>query len=770
MRNRLIILLLLTCVISLLLACSGDSEPDAISDSEPPPTATQVVVEEPDPTATPTEIPAVSAENTTSEASIKQAASDQYQHPLGIFSLTPFGTEYEEFDGLTFFYNESHLAIAFAIEDGVKISEDNLAPVVDNLLDQILLEAGMADTFTAYADEAEIINDGYLVFFEHSSADYEEGVGEIFITENGPSAGVVLLTDDYDDAADSWWATVESFVLQTQTDSAVAESTDDTNAESQTNETANTTDSVASNDSLIADSGFRPEIHGFSFYNYGNDDVSSNLTATELQRLFGDQVCASTAGGNCILTPPANQWMNQMNGYMDGGHCEGMAVLSSLLYHNQFDQISPDMFGGNQASDLNLSHEPLQREIAYWWTTQTLFPAAQNTINESPQVVLDTLIETFNQGQAASEVWAMGIYKSDFTGGHAITPYAVEDKGNGIFHVLVYDNNFPGEARAVQINTNDNTWQYQASTNPDVPEELYNGDAELQNLEIVAIYPRLQQQDCPFCQVEQQGRLSSGLAAPAPEFYEIWLEGDADLLIIDEHGKRVGYDNGQFVNEIEGADTMNVRFNGVDVWATDKEPVYRVPVGTAFEIVVDGSRLTEPGVSDISLIGPGFFVAVEELWLEPDEADSIFVETDELRHHLTYSTAYTDSPLIIFGVETDEADYAFLVQATELTGEEDTFDVAVDLDVGDFIIDTSFNTDDSVYDAFVLRIDDEGEAVFGDAGIVLEPDTTLYLNYLEWEEDGSVMFADFDYNGDGEIDESLELVDEQDYDFFAEEE
>ena len=44
----------------------------------------------------------------------------------------------------------------------------------------------------------------------------------------------------------------------------------------------------------------------------------------------------------------------------------------------------------------------------------------------------------------------------------------------------------------------------------------------------------------------------------------------------------------------------------------------------------------------------------------------------------------------------------------------------------------------------------------------LAEDEAAYLNYLEWIEDGSVMFADFDYQNDGEIDESVELADEAD--------
>ncbi len=82
----------------------------------------------------------------------------------------------------------------------------------------------------------------------------------------------------------------------------------------------------------------------------------------------------------------------------------------------------------------------------------------------------------------ATEWWALGIYKRDFSGGHAITPYAVEDQGNGLYHVFVYDNNYPNETRIMEINRDDETWSYEASTNPDVEADLYEGDIDTPNI------------------------------------------------------------------------------------------------------------------------------------------------------------------------------------------------------------------------------------------------------------------------------------------------
>jgi hypothetical protein len=491
--------------------------------------------------------------------------------------------------------------------------------------------------------------------------------------------------------------------------------------------------------------------------------------------------------------------MEQINSYMGGGHCEGMAVLSALMY---YDQVDPADFGGSIAADLEIAgNAPLQREIAYWWTTQATYPGAALTVNESPSAVLDTLIENFNQGKKANEWWAMGFYRRDGSAGHAVTPIGVEDKGNGLYHILLYDNNFPNETRILEVNRKTNTWEYEGSPNPEIESFLYDGDASLQNLEVVAISPRLQPQQCDFCGAQPQaganprGAVVSKLASPfmaddeypiwqavqsrwvllingdATDFYQVWLTGKSDLLIVDDWGRRLGYAEGEFVNEIPGGSTINMRIffqqnnqSGLD---KDKSPVFRLPVGLSFEVVVDGSQLEEAASSDVALIGPGYYLDVSDIWLEPGEADSIGVFIHRSRHQLTYYTDYAESPQIELGLETDEADYAMLVRATELLGEGDAFDVVVDLDTNEFILNTSYNTEASTYELYVLRVDEDGQFVFGTDELVMEPDNTVYISFQDWVE-GSGLPVQFDYENDGEIDDELELPDVTDeVDFYG---
>lgn len=603
---------------------------------------------------------------------------------------------------------------------------------------------------------------------EHIFAEEELEPGDDFWLETGLQGTYTLIAtdcDEYNIIAEApgvilgqvpvvWWIDyeVEYFGdLDEQTPAEETESTSEDTGDSGSNAITSTEVSAGS-----ADSGFRPESNGFSFENYGDNIQVKNLTAVEMQRLFGDQVCASQAGGECILTPPAKQWMQEINNYMAGGHCEGMAVLSLLMYSKH---INPADFGASSTHDLSINNEALQREIAYWWTTQATWPAASVKINESPQAVVDALIETYTSYPSPAEEWVMGIYMADFSGGHAITPFAVEDKGDGIYHILVYDNNWPDHSRVVEVDYNANTWSYQASTNPNEPESLYQGDASTQNLEIVGINQRMVQQDCDFCaggSASGTNRGTRGLGAPTQEFNQIWLNGQADLKIVTEDGKRIGFFDGEFINEIEGARGDNMKF-GVDIWDIDNEPVYFIPLGIQFSITVDASRSTEGITNDVVMIGPGYDLVVADLYLDPGTEDTITVSPDGSM--LAYNTEYNDAPDMIFGVETPAADYEFIVAALDI---ESGAEFIVELDTGEgyLSVNTDNTTEYGVYEIVMYRIDDEGESWFQNDDIYMEPGDTSYFLYSEWEGPGSSLFIDIDYGSDGSIDESIELVDE----------
>lgn len=503
----------------------------------------------------------------------------------------------------------------------------------------------------------------------------------------------------------------------------------------------------------VSDLGFRPDTDGFGFENYGGQG-EENLTVADLQRMFGDQVCSGFVDDVCILSPPGQQWMAQINEAMTGGHCEGMAVLSNLFYTGQID---PAEFGAASTPELEIAGNiELQREIAYWWATQATQPARSEIIPQTPSGVVNTLLTSLAAGPEGGDQFAIGIYNRDGSGGHAITPYAVEDRGDGIYWIMVYDNNYPGEERAVEVDTNADTWTYSGSTNPAEAEGQYEGDGETYTLELAPIAPRLGQQECPFCDDSGSARAGGGLAqSEAPGFYQIWSEGEAELLITDESGRSVGFRDGVFVNEIPGA-ISNTNKYGVNVWNIDAPPVYTIPAYVDVYIDIDGSRLTETSETTVTLIGPGYALEVSEIFLEPGQVD--FLDISPNGELLSYTTESGATPFLLMAVETDVSDYLFGVYGEEMAPGE-ALNLVLNTEEGWLSLDTIDNVELGSYSLLVARYDDNGEQIFGAEAIQLEPDDVLYVDYLLWPGKGEPMPLDLDYGGDGSVDETIEIED-----------
>lgn len=501
---------------------------------------------------------------------------------------------------------------------------------------------------------------------------------------------------------------------------------------------------------IVYDFGFRPDSHGFSFENYGDDIEVTNLTADEMRRLFGDDVCSRISGDQCTLTPPAKQWMKQVNDAMAGGHCEGMAVLSLMMYTGQ---ISPADFGGNYASELDINDEALQREIAYWWATQATEPAADSVIRGTPMEILAKIEEM----DARGETYTIGIYKEDFSGGHAITPFGIKSVEDGLYTILVYDNNYPGEVRELLIDERDNSWAYEAAINPQVESEIYAGNAATETLDLTPTSARLVTQQCTFCADGYGSLTGAKLAAPARGHNQIFLDGKGRILITDEQGNRLGYVNGKIVNEIPGAFFNAYRMGFVQ---EAPDPIYSIPAGLNVTVTIDGSSLDADSETDLVLIGPGFTIGVEEIILEPGQVDTVqFFPDDQM---IVYQTDADESPFIVVGVEDqDGADYYFEVQGMDMLGGGE-ITVWLDTEEGDLLISTEKLKGEGDFALYLLRITDEDDEEFYAEGIMLRAGATIYINYAEWTAaDPEGLYIDIDLDGDGEIDDVYDIHDSE---------
>lgn len=370
---------------------------------------------------------------------------------------------------------------------------------------------------------------------------------------------------------------------------------------------------------IVADSGFRPDTDGFSFENYGNENGYANLNAAEMVRMYGREACLSPRG-RCVLDPGLRNFMEYLNDAFDGGHCFGFAALSELIYAGRlpdFGYPSISSFGkGSRTYDLSISNSLLQRSIARAASFQVYPAVDDNLITGAPNRVLNALGRKLTA--VPREAWNISIRRRDGKGGHAITPYAIEDMGGGISHVHVYDNNWPGDdKRRLIVNRNENTWSYYAATKPGNEQAMYEGDATTKTFRIKPIGPALGVQPCPFC----TGRKGASMKRNAISLSSASLR-HSRLLLIDSRGRRTGFLNGRYINRISGIRMLKpdtgLRFAAAG-GRTPKpildsaEPIYMVPRGLRLKIKVTGRGDKPVGAESVNVAGPSFDASVDRL-------------------------------------------------------------------------------------------------------------------------------------------------------------
>lgn len=488
------------------------------------------------------------------------------------------------------------------------------------------------------------------------------------------------------------------------------------------------------------DLGFRPNPNGFNFENWGEEAANAtDLGAEDLIRLFGrDKVCRS-ATGDCVLDASAQAWLEKQLKGMDGGHCEGLAVMSLQLFKGvdfKGKKLPSDYLPG-AAATFALDKPSARNAISYYFVTQGLDPvsaASQTTKQKTPSQILQLLKDSFNGG---SEIYTLGIYKRDGSGGHAITPYKVEDKGAGKFLVYVYDNNFPTEERTVEIDTTNDTWLYRGgATQPGAPVADYDGDATTKGLDLTPFSLRNQTMECPFC---GQSALATASAAADSTPIQVFVAGEGNLLISNAAGQRSGYDGSKEINEITGAEVHPFK-GGL---GKEVPPIFELPASTTpYSFLMTGKTITKEVDADLVMSGAGYTVGMESLKLDPNESMRMTITPDG-RQIVFHATADTE-PMGMF-LATDPTDakqpgYIFHVDDFSLDANT-TVTMTLDLAKGQlFFKDDDGNADN--YDIIVERVTDKGVRVYkhNDFGVAARAEARM--DFSKW---------DGDDNGDGDM-------------------
>jgi uncharacterized protein YjdB len=233
--------------------------------------------------------------------------------------------------------------------------------------------------------------------------------------------------------------------------------------------------------------GLQTTIDGWSFPNFpASAFPDTNFNETDLVSMFGsgEEICVGGVATPCTLTAEASAWARMVNQSRASGHCEGLVAIASTRFNNKETPATVKL--PSQAETLHA----LMRAFA----TQFL-PEVQDAItlwlNKSLDEKVDELKNSFATGKLN---YTLGVYTDG--GGHAVLPYAIEYPTPSTPRILLYDSNWPGKNRYVDIDLKAKTWRFSfSSEDPETDTAAWTGGP--QDMDLTPLSAR--EGTCPFC-------------------------------------------------------------------------------------------------------------------------------------------------------------------------------------------------------------------------------------------------------------------------------
>ena len=500
---------------------------------------------------------------------------------------------------------------------------------------------------------------------------------------------------------------------------------------------------------VVANSGFDVKTDGFSFENYESAPDIVNLNANDMRRLFGDKACIRITNNDCTVTPPVLQWMNDVNAAMDNGHCEGMAVTSLHLFHRL---LQPTTFGGAKTDALPLkSNQRLQSEIAYWWATQRTIPTYTNVIHAKPSQLIKLLADSLRQGPNATVFYTVGIYMRDMSGGHAVTPVSIADLGNNVVGLNIYDNNYPQELRTITVDLTTEKWSYAASDDPNDASAMYEGDAESNSLEITPSQPRLEVQNCDFCDATTQAAPKGNRTFMIATTGAAVTQPAATTVFVSSEGKRLGYVDGVLINEIPGA-SVTVFKGAPSVWDTHGQPVFSIPAGITVTLQI---QHTGPNTFTISAYGNGSVVKISQFTLSNTSVSDLHFG-DTVGSIQINSTSATN-PTIYIGAVNNSTQTANATQMTNLVvPANNPITIAFDPQTNTYTIKSATASN---YDLEVRVSNQQTDYIYTAPNTTI-PQGRVVFTVTQINVDGATVTFNVDSNDDGIYDSQANVPDQ----------
>ena len=431
---------------------------------------------------------------------------------------------------------------------------------------------------------------------------------------------------------------------------------------------------------------FDPAVNTFQFSNQElieAIDLQRNAAAWEevmteqLQQLFGTQVCIGQEVRTCVLTSAAQDWLKTQLGRMTQGISEGMAAAVLSLWQPPPPRIPwwqrlVNFLLGRTVFGLVRTLFDLQTYIANLFLMQSVPEVFQQTqaIRDSrtPTQILLSILNIFLTG--SGDPVTIGIYRileGLLTEGHALTPYRIEDRGEGKYWVYVYDSNYPAGRPTspadlhVEFDTVADTWAYQPT--PSAP--AFKGDAQSKTLDFTQLSWR--QPDtpatpgvtgpftCPFCSAAP---VSTEPTAPEPPLLpvDITLTGEGQMTV-----QPYGVEPAVLAASTATEQVALVPFKGG--LNRDVPASYHLPAESLdqpFQITLQGIATAVAKPATLQLTGPGYTANFEGLTLAPDEALTLYVVPNTTGPELTFVTnRATEIPKLSINLSDNTNTYTF---------------------------------------------------------------------------------------------------------------
>ncbi len=492
---------------------------------------------------------------------------------------------------------------------------------------------------------------------------------------------------------------------------------------------------------MRVDSYFRPISDGYQFNSQGwgapewgsypDSPANSDVIPADLPQMFDSAWVCLSSSDPCIVRPEAKRWLTMVLTKTNAGRCLGAAITAQRFFA-RLDQ--PPLFQTNIQNTYELLLGNARRNIVYYHVQQWT-PDISSSTNFQFGQDLSSTINHIRQGLAGERTQIPTIAIAPrasgaaATMGHAVTPYALTDRGNGRFIIDVYDNADPGKTgNFLEINTQMNEWIYTHNL-------AISGDWSGTKDTIVAIPNDLFKAPgsrliCPWCSDTSR---------------QIDFAGIGSFYISDAQNKKTGMVNGEILREIPGI-MASPTFAGP---TTPSEPVYQLPSNNDYILHIRGNDLQASDIQPSSLIqySLNHVAEVSNIVVSPATDDTVQIAPDSstISYHANSKRELT---LRLMGT------YQSIGYTIEIIGADVAANQSIELRTEDGRLAFSeANANGGIYDVRIIRDAPEGTSSLILRSVAIAGGDTQYIDYGAWNGGGAVTFST-DKNSDGLIDVS----------------